>query len=115
MVHEVEHDVFDDAAIWLNLIQGRRPMIALVSRRPAEGRGDVPIDERVVAGSRFLCGEAVLRRFAGSVRRNTDDYPILEYSAAASHLRHTRAETQRMAVTLRDLAAEERGGHPAGM
>jgi spermidine synthase len=94
-------DVFEDAELWLHRVQERRPLVALVGRatpRPAEARAR---DVARLAGIERVCDGPALRRFAGDAPRNTDDRPVIEFSAARSHLSRTGADV------LRSLAALE--------
>ena len=82
-------DVFEDAELWLNRTQPRRPLLGLVGfrDRPAAGPRPQKIDEMI-----RVCGAPVLRAWSASAPRNTDDFPRIEFSAASSHLVRTAAD-----------------------
>jgi spermidine synthase len=77
-------DAFEIAELWQNGIQPKRPLLALVGRAPPRASSTA---HRDLAGSRFVCGTEALRRWTVGAPRNTDDHPIIEFSAASSHLR----------------------------
>lgn len=99
-------DVFEDSELWLNTIQQRRPLIALVGRAtPRDARARAR-DVSRLSGMQRVCEGPALRRFAAGAPRNTDDRPVIEFSAARSHLSRTGGDV------LESLAAVEalRGG-----
>jgi spermidine synthase len=93
-------DVFERAELWLNETQRTRELLGFVGYHAPVREGAHP--ERIDAMSR-LCGADVLRAWSASARRNTDDFPLIEFSAASSHLVGTAAGA-RLAV----IAATER-------
>jgi len=95
---------FDDAELWLNEMQPGRALIAFVGfrERAAERR----TLERVGEMSR-ICGAELLREWAAGAPLNTDDFPIIEFSAAASHLGATAARTRELNEAVARLGAEE--------
>jgi len=117
-------DAFPDAQLWLNRIQEGRPLLALVGRAPGGGErsaGPPGPDGRLAADpplSRitFVCDGPALRRWAASAPRNTDDHPIIEFSAAATRLDRPAGEQRRMLALLARLAREagSAGADPAG-
>ena len=72
---------FDDAELWLNTMDGGRPLLAFVGFRERRGARPHSLSDVV---SR-VCGTALLREWSSGARRNTDDRPVIEFSAAASH------------------------------
>jgi spermidine synthase len=80
-------DVFPDAVLWVNTAYQPGPVvIGLVGRR---GGGDGPRRESgpAPAVQEFACDPQSLRGWAETSPRNTDDHPIIEFLAAASHAR----------------------------
>jgi len=71
---------FDDAELWLNAIEPGRPLLAFVGFR---GRSAATPSE--LGGMTRVCGSEALRAWSRSAPRNTDDFPVIEFSAAASH------------------------------
>ncbi len=97
-------DVFPESELWLNTIQRGRPLLALVGRNgapdPARTRALRERAAEELGDLRFLCPGAALRSWAEGAKRNTDDYPVIEFSSASSHLRRRRGH---VAATLRTL------------
>jgi spermidine synthase len=73
---------FDDAELWLNTRGRGRPLLAFVGFR---GRSPAATRLRRLDGIARVCGAKVLREWAKTAPLNTDDRPIIEFSAAASH------------------------------
>ena len=97
-------DAFDDAELWLNKTQRGRPLLGLVGYR---GRTPAaPRRQRIDAMTR-VCGAAVLAGWSRSAPRNTDDFPAIEFSAAASHLVRTPAALDDVLAAVRQLRFEE--------
>jgi hypothetical protein len=96
---------FDDAELWLNETQYGRPLVAFVGFR------ERPQERRMLAAvgrmSR-VCGAALLQEWAAGAPLNTDDFPFIEFSAAASHLGPTAARTRALEEAVAALAAEQR-------
>jgi len=100
-------DVFENADLWLNGEIEYLPLFGLVGRARSDGE---PRPPRSLAGAGFedlehVCDAAQLERWAASAPRNTDDHPIIEFRAAASHFRRSPAETQRLARFLLELCS----------
>ena len=95
---------FDDAELWRNEMQPGRALIAFVGfrERAAERR----TLERVGEMSR-ICGAQLLREWAAGAPLNTDDFPIIEFSAAGSHLGATAARTRELNEAVAWLGAEQ--------
>ena len=74
-------DAFDDATLWINTLSPRRPMLGLVARVGDPVAPPIPFDD-----VRRLCTTEELRNWAKRAPRNTDDFPIIEFSSASSHL-----------------------------
>jgi spermidine synthase len=73
---------FDDAELWLNTLDRGRPLLAFVG---FEARSRPAGIRRRLEGMTQVCGGAVLREWARGAPLNTDDHPVIEFSAAASH------------------------------
>ncbi len=73
---------FDDAELWLNTLDGGRPLLAFVGFH-----GRTPAGKSLHRKGRIarVCGGEVLREWARAAPLNTDDFPIIEFSAAATH------------------------------
>ena len=122
-------DVFDSSELWVNQTQPMRPLIALVGRQTRDRGSDRdehsssrstegPSDGGSVPGRRlgdihFVCGASPLRQWAQSAPRNTDDFPIIEFSAASTHSdpRIYEPEPERIMKLLEGLATENQAGH----
>jgi spermidine synthase len=96
---------FDDAELWLNGTQRTRSLIAFVGFRERASTQEPPT--RVGPMSR-VCGAELLREWAAGAPLNTDDFPFVEFSAAASHLGATAAKTRELTEAVEWLGAEER-------
>lgn len=84
---------FDDAELWLNTLDRTRPLLAFVGfagRTPAAAR---PLS---LEGTERICGADALRAWSQGAPLNTDDFPFIEFSAAANH--HSRASRRRDAI-----------------
>lgn len=83
-------DVFAETELWLNRVQTKRTLLGLVGRI---GDG-APRAAAPPTGMLRLCGAAPLRAWTRAAPRNTDDFPIIEFSAASSYLgrRHSEFE-----------------------
>ena len=97
-------DAFDDAELWLNKTQRVRPLLGFVGYR---GRTSAaPLPQRIDDMTR-VCGGAVLAAWSRSALRNTDDFPLIEFSAASSHLVRTPAALEDVLAAVRQLRFEE--------
>ena len=72
---------FPHAELWLNTLDEGRPLLAFVGYRDEPGAAREP----TLAGLSRVCGGELLREWASAAPRNTDDRPVIEFSAAASH------------------------------
>ena len=95
---------FDDAELWLNETQLGHSLIAFVGFR---GRTRAGEQRTQVGAMSRICGAELLREWARGAPLNTDDFPIIEFSAAASHLGTTAAKTQELAAAVDQLRAED--------
>jgi spermidine synthase len=98
---------FDDAELWLNTRAPNRPLLGFVGFRGRTHAGSSP---EPMEGIARVCGTDVLREWSRSAPLNTDDFPVIEFTAAASHqsnLPHLR-EVMKAVAELRAL--EQRGG-----
>ena len=73
---------FEDAELWLDTLAPSRPLLAFVGFRGRTPAGTSPAP---LAGIERVCGAEVLHEWAKGAPLNTDDFPIIEFSAAASH------------------------------
>jgi len=94
---------FDDAELWLNRMDRSRPLLAFVGYRGRGGAARDPGLERV----RRVCGAEVLREWSREAPRNTDDRPVIEFSAAASHYGSTTRRVREGLAAVAWLRAEE--------
>ena len=91
---------FEHAELWLNDTHPRRPLVALVGRRqPADEAVRRPAHE--FDRMHRACRGPELRAWAASAPPNTDDHPIIEFSAALTHLDRPRGELRRTMKPLR--------------
>src|SRR4029453_2794236 len=74
----------DDAELWLNTLDRSRPLLAFVG---FQGRGASVEPDPELTGITRICGSEVLRAFSQGAPRNTDDFPFVEFTAAATHYR----------------------------
>jgi spermidine synthase len=96
---------FDDAELWLNTTQRVRPMLAFVGHR---GRAR-PLDPFAQVGkSSLVCRSEVMREWAADAPLNTDDFPFIEFSAAASHLGAATPRLQEVRAAVDQLRAADR-------
>jgi len=95
---------FEDAELWLNTTERGRALIAFVGFR---GRTSASEQRRQVGEMSRVCGAELLREWAAGAPLNTDDFPIIEFSAAASHLGATGAKTKELTEAVAQLGAEE--------
>jgi spermidine synthase len=98
-------EAFEDAELWVNSTQRARPMLGFVGYRERPGAVD---PHAQIDRMRRICGADLLREWAAEAPLNTDDFPFIEFSAAASHLGSTRAKTREVAAAVDWLRAEER-------
>ena len=105
-------DVFDSSELWLNLTHPNRPLIALVGRQ-TEGRDDNSRSTpgRQLGNNHFVSDAFVLRQWAQTAPRNTDDFPILEFSAASSQTDLSAYEPEVLLKRIQDLARANRARH----
>jgi spermidine synthase len=96
---------FDDAELWLNETQRGRLMLGFVGYHGREPRDEA---RAPIGKMSRLCGAALLREWAADAPLNTDDFPFIEFSAAASHLGAIGAKQRELAAALDQLRAEER-------
>ena len=61
-----------------------------------------------------VCGAELLREWSSGAPLNTDDFPIIEFSAAASHLGATGAKIRELSEAIARLGAEEQKRLNAG-
>ena len=102
---------FDDAELWINETQRGRTLIAFVG---FNGRTPVAGQHTRVGAMRRVCGAELLREWSSGAPLNTDDFPFIEFSAAASHLGATGAKTRELAEAIARLGAEEQKRLNAG-
>lgn len=102
-------DVFEESQLWLSQQPGASLLLGLVGRKPAKRPDDSPSLESDLGiepssdpkrdSYTLVCDGAVLRAWSASAPRNTDDRPIIEFSAAISH-RHRPPKERRLFRTL---------------
>jgi hypothetical protein len=97
-------DAFDDAELWLNRTAPDRHLIGLVGRSR-----DLPVaaaqqPTRLEAMER-ICGVEALRAWSRDMVRNTDDFPIIEFSSGLTHGDASTGHQQRMDRALDELRA----------
>lgn len=95
---------FDDAELWLNASEQGRTLIAFVGFR---GRTSASEQRRQVGEMSRVCGAELLREWSAGAPLNTDDFPIVEFSAAANHLGATAAKTRELTEAVALLAEEQ--------
>jgi spermidine synthase len=96
---------FAEAELWLNATQRARPMLGFVGYR---GRAR-PADPHAQVGKMSrVCREDLLREWSAEAPLNTDDFPFIEFSAAASHLGPMAEKARQVAAAIDWLRAEER-------
>jgi spermidine synthase len=97
-------DAFDDAELWLNRTARNRHLIGLVGRSRdlpvAAAQQPVRIDDM-----ERVCGVEALRGWSRESVRNTDDFPIIEFSAGLTHGDALPGHQQRMSSALDELRA----------
>lgn len=108
-------DVFADTQLWVDQQPGTMPLLALVGRKPATPSTESPAvasdlgiersSDPKRAGLTLVCDAAILRRWSASAPRNTDDRPIIEFSAARSHRHRPPKERQRFKSVLKKMRA----------
>jgi spermidine synthase len=96
--------VFEDAELWLSRIEPRRPLLAFVGFRSRASTSRSP--QRVGEMVR-ICGADVLREWSRNARRNTDDFPVIEFSAAAGRYEPTASKLRPVMQALVRLRSEE--------
>lgn len=104
-------DVFEDADLWLNRKLEGIPLVGLVGRERSGGLPQgrqLPADP-VFADLEHVCEASVLRLWVEAAPRNTDDYPVIEFRAGASHLERSSAETERVVRFLLELCSGAEG------
>jgi spermidine synthase len=100
---------FEDAELWLNASESGRTLIAFVGFR---GRTSASEQRRQVDEMSRVCGAELLREWAAGAPLNTDDFPIVEFSAAASHLGATAAKTRELTEAVARLAEQQERREP---
>jgi spermidine synthase len=98
---------FDDAELWLNTLDRGRPLLAFVgfgARRTAASA--TPRLE----GMERVCGREALREWSKGAPLNTDDFPFIEFSAAASHHDSSSGRLRAMMRAVAQLRAAEASG-----
>jgi spermidine synthase len=102
---------FDDAELWLNRTEPLRPTLGFVGRR-----GRTPADEQRTEVDEMsrVCGPELLREWSRGAPLNTDDVPVIEFSAAESHLGATAAKRRKLLNAIDALADEQRARSVAG-
>ena len=98
-------DVFPTASLWINPSNAQTPILALVSHDSGDlERRSAVESSTIFPGVEYVCDAETLRSWSGSAPRNTDEYPRIEFRAAASHFtkgtRHL-ADILRVVETLR--------------
>ncbi len=79
-------DVFPTASLWINPSNAKTPILALVSHDSGDlERRSAVESSTVFPGIEYVCDAETLRSWSGSAPRNTDEYPRIEFRAAASH------------------------------
>ncbi len=96
--------VFPDAELWLNQTQKGRPLLGFVGLR---GRTAAAEGRRRVGEISRVCGADVLRAWSTATPQNTDDFPLIEFSAAASHLERGSDEVRQLLAEIDGLRATE--------
>ena len=71
---------FDDAELWLNTLDRGRPLLAFVGYRDRR-----PAPSPALDGITRVCGRAALVAWSEGAPLNTDDFPYIEFNAAATH------------------------------
>jgi spermidine synthase len=94
---------FEDAELWLNTLDGGRPLLGFVGFR---GRSRAAPDPGMRQVSR-VCGAELLRDWSSEAKPNTDDRPVIEFSAAASHHRSASHRVREGMEAVAWLRAEE--------
>jgi spermidine synthase len=94
---------FEHAELWLNTLDAGRPLLGFVGYRDAPRPGRA---ERLAGASR-VCGGAVLREWSSAAPPNTDDRPVIEFSAAATHHGRASRRIEEGLAALAELRAEE--------
>jgi spermidine synthase len=94
---------FEHAELWLNTLDAGRPLLGFVGYRDAPGA----VRTEPVAGAGRVCGGAVLREWSSAVPPNTDDRPVIEFSAAATHHGSAARRVEEGLAALDELRAEE--------
>jgi len=93
----------DDARFDAGRLRERRSRVALPQLLSGIGLED----ELAVLGS-FVAGPSSLRRFAGNAPLNTDDYPIVTYTAPAVTYSPDSTAAERFVALLRELSLTPR-------
>ncbi len=96
---------FDDAELWLNTLDGGRPLLAFVG---FQGRSPNAIAPPPTSGLVKICGRKVLREWSQGAPLNTDDSPIIEFSAAANRYGSVQRRLQGVMAAVERLRADER-------
>jgi len=101
-------DVFPRTQMWINRTLPSSPMIALLGyadKPPGNAR-----QEQVELNKEFLDLEYVasgkdLRRWAGSAQLNTDEFPLIEFAAAANHYEKGERNTASILHVIKELGS----------
>jgi spermidine synthase len=96
---------FENAELWLNTLDPGRPLLAFVGYRgPSDAWRSVETDNM-----RRIAAAAALRDWSRTATPNTDDRPVIEFSAAANHFRSAaRRQTEGLEAIAALRAAQER-------
>jgi spermidine synthase len=95
---------FDDAELWLNTLDRSRPLLAFVG---FQGRGASAELGPELTGITRICGSEVLRAFSQGAPRNTDDFPFVEFTAAATHYRSPSRRAEEVMAAVAELRSAE--------
>jgi spermidine synthase len=95
---------FDDAELWLNTLDRGRPLLAFVG---FQGRSAAAEGGPEPTGITRICGSAVLRAWAQGAPRNTDDFPFVEFTAAATHYRSPSRRAEEVMAAVAELRSAE--------
>jgi spermidine synthase len=96
---------FENAELWLNTLDPGRPLLAFVGHRsPSDAWRSVETDEM-----KRVAATAALREWSRTATPNTDDRPVIEFSAAANHFRSAaRRQTEGLEAIAALRAAQAR-------
>ncbi|MBU0639109.1 MAG: fused MFS/spermidine synthase [Planctomycetes bacterium] len=100
-------DVFPQSTLWL-YTHGQAPVVALLGCADEAGAETMrqrarQHASRLPAGVSFVCGVDRLRPWVSTAQRNSDEYPRIEFMAAASHFVRSAEEVDVLVAALRSL------------